>query len=189
DEENSKPLVAKPVETINPDSLINSTLDDFKDDQIKFNPKKPETLPIPKLLNSYVICEKGMLTSLDAFEEVATHAKSELLLEAPDIRDMGEVFLSALTKVDSKVIIQEFDKEDLSYVLLISSLIKSGVQIRTAPVIGSFNLIGDLSHALIISNDDSEDMEYGAVYDDEDSVKDIKKLFEASWNLAKDLDI
>lgn len=189
EEENSKPLVAKPVETINPDSLINSTLDDFKDDQIKFNPKKPETLPIPKLLNSYVICEKGMLTSLDAFEEVATHAKSELLLEAPDIRDMGEVFLSALTKVNSKVIIQEFDKEDLSYVLLISSLIKSGVQIRTAPFVGSFNLIGDLSHALIISNDDSEDMEYGAVYDDEDSVKDIKKLFEASWNLAKDLDI
>lgn len=189
EEENSQPLVAKPIETVKTDSLVNSTLDDFNDDKIKFNPNKPESLPIPKLLNSYVICEKGILTSLDAFEEVATHAKSELLLEAPDIRDMGEVFLSSLAKVNSRVIIQEFDREDLSYVLLISSLVKAGVGIRTAPHIGSFNLIGDLSHALIISNDDSEEMEYGAVYDDEDSVRDIKKLFEASWNLAKDLDI
>ena len=189
EEENSQPVVAKPIETSNSNSFIDSTLDDFTDDKIKFDPNKPETLPIPKLLNSYVICEKGMLTSLDAFEEVATHAKSELLLEAPDIRDMGEVFLSALAKVNSRVIIEEFDREDLSYVLLISSLIKSGVKVRTAPSVGSFNLIGDLSHALIISNDDSEDMEYGAVYDDEDSVRDIKKLFEASWNLAKDLDI
>jgi DNA-binding SARP family transcriptional activator len=30
---------------------------------------------------------------------------------------------------------------------------------------------------------------YLAVYDDEDSVKNIKVLFESSWNLANDLDI
>lgn len=154
---------------------------------IQIDPNNPESLPIPRLLNSFVICEKGILTSKDAFEEVATHAKSEILLEAPDIRDMGEVFLSALSKVNSRVIIQDFDTDDLSYVLLISSLLKSGVNIRTAPVIKSFNLVGDLSHALIISNDDEEDMEYGAVFDDEESVKAIINLFETSWNLSKDL--
>ncbi|MCQ2964910.1 MAG: hypothetical protein MJ203_05020 [archaeon] len=159
-----------------------------KESPIQIDPNNPESLPIPRLLNSYVICEKGILTSKDAFEEVATHAKSEILLEAPDIRDMGEVFLSALTKVNSRIILQDFDTDDLSYVLLISSLLKSGVQIRTAPVIEAFNLIGDLSHALIISNDDEEVMEYGAVFDDEESVKAIKELFETSWNLAKDLD-
>lgn len=158
-----------------------------KDSPIQIDPNNPESLPIPKLLNSYVICEKGILTSKDAFEEVATHAKSEILLEAPDIRDMGEVFLSALSKVNSRIIIQDFDVDDLSYVLLISSLLKSGVQIRTAPVIEAFNLIGDLSYALIISNDDEEEMEYGAVFDDEESVKAIKELFETSWNLAKTL--
>ena len=146
------------------------------------------SLPIPKLLNSFVICEKGILTSKDAFEEVATHAKSEILLEAPDIRDMGDVFLSALSKVNSRILIQDFDTDDLPYVLLISSLLKSGIQIKTAPVIEAFNLIGDYSHALIISNDVEEDVEYGAVFDDEEDVKAIKELFETSWNLAKDLD-
>ena len=155
---------------------------------IQIDPNNPESLPIPKLLNSFVICEKGILTSKDAFEEVATHAKSEILLEAPDIRDMGDVFLSALSKVNSRIIIQDFDTDDLPYVLLISSLLKSGIQIKTAPVIEAFNLIGDYSHALIISNDVEEDVEYGAVFDDEEDVKAIKELFETSWNLAKDLD-
>ena len=53
-----------------------------------------------------------------------------------------------------------------------------------------FNLIGDTSHALIISNSiDEDDFEYGAVYDDEESVENIKKLFESSWELANDLNI
>ena len=78
----------------------------------------------------------------------------------------------------------------VSYVLLLSSLIKKGVEIKTLASVDSFNLIGDTSHALLISNSlDEEDFEYGAVYDDEDSVKNIKVLFESSWKLANDLDI
>lgn len=160
------------------------------EDTIKIDPNDPESIPIPKLLNSYVICEKGILTSQEAFEEVASHSKEEILLEAPTVKDMGERFLSSLSKIKSRVIIQEFDLEDISYVLLLSSLIKKGVEIKTLPSVDSFNLIGDTSHALLISNSiDQEDFEYGAVYDDKESVENIKKLFESSWNLANDLDI
>ena len=160
------------------------------EDTIKIDPNDPESIPIPKLLNSYVICEKGILTSQEAFEEVASHSKEEILLEAPTVKDMGERFLSSLSKIKSRVIIQEFDLEDISYVLLLSSLIKKGVEIKTLPSIDSFNLIGDTSHALLISNSiDQEDFEYGAVYDDKGSVENIKELFESSWNLANDLDI
>ena len=141
-------------------------------------------------MNSYVICEKGILTSQEAFEEVASHSKEEILLEAPTIKDMGDRFLSNLSKIKSRVIIEEFDLEDLSYVLLLSSLIRKGVEIKTLPSVDSFNLIGDTSHALIISNSiDEDDFEYGAVYDDEESVENIKKLFESSWELANDLNI
>ena len=126
----------------------------------------------------------------EAFEEVASHSKEEILLEAPTIKDMGDRFLSSLSKIKSRVIIEEFDLEDISYVLLLSSLIKKGVEIKTLASVDSFNLIGDTSHALLISNSlDQEDFEYGAVYDDEDSVKNIKVLFESSWNLANDLDL
>lgn len=111
-------------------------------------------------------------------------------MEAPTIKDMGDRFLSSLSKIKSRVIIEEFDLEDISYVLLLSSLIKKGVEIKTLASVDSFNLIGDTSHALLISNSlDEEDFEYGAVYDDEDSVKNIKVLFESSWKLANDLDI
>ena len=161
-----------------------------QEDTITIDPNNPESIPIPKLLNSYVICEKGILTSQEAFEEVASHSKEEILLEAPTIKDMGDRFLSSLSKIKSRVIIEEFDLEDISYVLLLSSLIKKGVEIKTLASVDSFNLIGDTSHALLISNSlDEEDFEYGAVYDDEDSVKNIKVLFESSWKLANDLDI
>ena len=161
-----------------------------QEDTITIDPNNPESIPMPKLLNSYVICEKGILTSQEAFEEVASHSKEEILLEAPTIKDMGDRFLSSLSKIKSRVIIEEFDLEDISYVLLLSSLIKKGVEIKTLASVDSFNLIGDTSHALLISNSlDQEDFEYGAVYDDEDSVKNIKVLFESSWNLANDLDI
>ena len=163
---------------------------DTKDNTIQIDPNNPESLPIPKLLNSYVICEKGILTSQEAFEEVAMHSKEEILLEAPTVKDMGERFLSNLSKIKSRVIVQEFDLEDISYVLLLSSLIKKGVEIKTLPNVDSFNLIGDTSHALLISNSiDEADFEYGAVYDDKESVENIKELFESSWNLANDLDI
>ena len=160
------------------------------EETITIDPNNPESIPIPKLLNSYVICEKGILTSQEAFEEVASHSKEEILLEAPTIKDMGDRFLSSLTKIKSRVIIEEFDLEDISYVLLLSSLIKKGVEIKTLPSVDSFNLIGDTSHALLISNSlDEDDFEYGAVYDDEGSVENIKVLFESSWNIANDLDI
>ena len=41
---------------------------------IQIDPNNPESLPIPKLLNSYVICDRGILTSQEAFEEVAKHS-------------------------------------------------------------------------------------------------------------------
>ena len=167
-----------------------SEIADTKEGTIQIDPNNPESLPIPKLLNSYVICEKGILTSQEAFEEVASHSKEEILLEAPTVRDMGERFLSNLSKIKSRVIVQEFDLDDISYVLLLSSLIKKGVEIKTLPSVDSFNLIGDTSHALLISNSiDEDDFEYGAVYDDRESVENIKELFESSWNLASDLDI
>ena len=167
-----------------------SELTGTPEETITIDPNDPESLPIPKLLNSYVICEKGILTSQEAFEEVANHSKEEILLEAPTIKDMGERFLSSISKIKTRIIIQEFDLEDISYVLLLSSLIKKGVEIKTLASVDSFNLIGDTSHALIISNSlDEEDFEYGAVYDDVESVENIKELFESSWKIAKDLDI
>ncbi|WP_297982623.1 hypothetical protein [uncultured Methanobrevibacter sp.] len=180
---------------------VQSSLDDLGEEKsdldaskpqetIKIDPNNPESLPIPKLLNSYVICEKGILTSQEAFEEVASHSKEEILLEAPTIKDMGERFLSSIAQIKTRIIIQEFDLEDISYVLLLSSLIKKGVEIKTMPLVNSFNLIGDTSHALLISNSVSEDdFEYGAVYTDKDSVENIKELFNSSWEIAKDLEI
>ena len=169
---------------------MDSIIPDSSDKTIQIDPNNPESLPIPKLLNSYVICEKGILTSQEAFEEVASHSKEEILLEAPTIKDMGERFLSSIAENKTRVIIQEFDLEDISYVLLLSSLIKKGVEIKTLPIVNSFNLIGDTSHALLISNSvDEEDFEYGAVYTDEPSIENIKELFESSWKIANDLDI
>lgn len=157
---------------------------------IQIDPNDPESLPIPKLLNSYVICDRGILTSQEAFEEVAKHSKEELLLQVQSINDLTDSFLSSLTNVKSRVIIQDEGLDDSNYKDLISSLMDKGVEIRTLSSIDSFNLISDDSYALLISNAVDEDsVEYGAVYNDEDSINNIKSLFESSWQLAKGMEL
>lgn len=157
---------------------------------IQIDPNDPESLPIPKLLNSYVICNRGILTSQEAFEEVAKHSKEELLLQVQSINDLTDSFLSSLTNVKSRVIIQDEGLDDSNYKDLISSLMDKGVEIRTLSSIDSFNLISDDSYALLISNAVDEDsVEYGAVYNDEDSINNIKSLFESSWQLAKGIEL
>ena len=157
---------------------------------IQIDPNDPESLPIPKLLNSYVICDRGILTSQEAFEEVAKHSKEELLLQVQSLNDLTDSFLSSLTNVKSRVIIQDEGLDDSNYKDLISSLMDKGVEIRTLSSIDSFNLISDDSYALLISNAVDEDsVEYGAVYNDEDSINNIKSLFESSWQLAKGIEL
>ncbi len=157
---------------------------------IQIDPNDPESLPIPKLLNSYVICDRGILTSQEAFEEVAKHSKEELLLEVQSINDLTDSFLSSLTNVKSRVIIQDEGLDDSNYKDLISSLMEKGVEIRTLSSIDSFNLISDDSYALLISNAVDEDsVEYGAVYNDADSISNIKSLFESSWQIAKSIEL
>ena len=157
---------------------------------IQIDPNDPESLPIPKLLNSYVICDRGILTSQEAFEEVAKHSKEELLLQVQSINDLTDSFLSSLTNVKSRVIIQDEGLDDSNYKDLISSLMDKGVEIRTLSSIDSFNLISDDSYALLISNAVDEDsVEYGAVYNDADSISNIKSLFESSWQIAKSIEL
>ncbi|KZX17799.1 hypothetical protein MBCUT_00940 [Methanobrevibacter cuticularis] len=160
------------------------------DNTINIDPNFPESLPVPKLLRSYVVCSKGSMTSQEAFHELAKHAKEEILLQISSIKEMEDEFLSMLPALNVKIIIQEFDIKDMSYVLLISSLLEQGIKIKTISLISTINLISDDSHALIISeNDNKEDYDIGAVYTDSKAITNIKSTFEKSWELANDLDI
>lgn len=143
-----------------------------------------------KFLTSYVVCSKGTMTSKEAFDELAKNVKSEMSLEMSSIKDMTNEFLSKISSLNVRIIIQEFDIKDMSYILLITSLLEQGVKIRTLPLINTINLIADDSHALIISENDSmNDLDIGAVYNDSKSVSNIKTMFEKSWSIANDLNV
>jgi len=143
-----------------------------------------------KFLSSFVVCSKGTMTSKEAFDELSKSAKSKISLEMASIKDMAEDFLSKISHLDTRMIIQEFDIKDKEYILLITSLIEQGVEIRTLPIINTINLISDDSHALIISENDSPDnLDIGAVYNDSKSISNVKSMFEMSWGIANDLDI
>jgi hypothetical protein len=70
---------------------------------------------------------------------------------------------------------------------LISSLLKQGVHIRTVPKVHKVNLITDDSHAMIIS-EGQNDVEYGAIFDDRNSISNIRSDFEKTWDIASNLD-
>ena len=154
---------------------------------IKIDINNPESLPVPKSLNSYIISDTGVLTSREAFDNLAVNVNKEIMLEIPSLNDLSDRFLSHVPTIYSRVIIDEFDVSDMSYMFLISSLLKQGVHIKTVPKVHSINLITDDSYAMIIS-EGKDDMEYGAIYDDRNSISNIRADFEKTWNIASNLD-
>ena len=155
--------------------------------EIKIDVNDPESLPVPKLLRSYVICDSGVVSSQEAFDQLAVHVNKEIMLEIPSLNDLSDRFLSHVPTIYSRVIIDEFDVTDMSYMFLVSSLLKQGVHIKTVPKVHTVNLITDDSHAMIIS-EGQNDMEYGAVYNDRNSISSIRADFEKTWDIASNLD-
>ena len=133
------------------------------------------------------IVKKYNVTSKEAFDELAVNVNKEIMLEIPSLNDLSDRFLSHVPTIYSRVIIDEFDLSDMSYMFLISSLLKQGVHIRTVPKVHTVNLITDDSHAMIIS-EGQNDLEYGAIYDDRSSISDIRSNFEKTWSIASNLD-
>ncbi|WP_405265608.1 hypothetical protein [Methanobrevibacter sp.] len=155
--------------------------------EIKIDVNNPESLPVPKSLNSYVLSDDGLLTSKEAFDNLAVNVHKEIMLEIPSLNDLSDRFLSHVPTIYSRVIINEFDVSDMSYMFLISSLLKQGVHIKTVPKVHSINLITDDSHAMIIS-EGKDAVEYGAIYNDRNSISNIRADFEKTWNIASNLD-
>lgn len=154
---------------------------------IKIDINNPESLPVPKSLNSYVLSSSGVKTSKEAFDDLAINVNKEIMLEIPSLNDLSDRVLSHVPTIYSRVIIDEFDVSDMSYMFLISSLLKQGVHIKTVPKVHAINLITDDSHAMIISEGQNQ-MEYGAIYDDRNSISNIRADFEKTWNIASNLD-
>ena len=180
--EEPAPVVNEVVDT---QTLVAPEVAETRDIKIDIN--DPESLPVPKLLKSYVICNGGLITSQEAFDQLAAHVNKEIMLEIPSLTDLSDGFLSHVPTIYSRVIIDEFDVSDMSYIFLISSLLRQGVHIKTVPKVHTVNLITDDSYAMIIS-DGQNDIEYGAVYDDRTSISNIRADFERTWNIASSLD-
>ncbi|WP_299522485.1 hypothetical protein [uncultured Methanobrevibacter sp.] len=156
---------------------------------IKIDVNHPENLPVPKLLRSYVVYGDGLINSSEAFDKLAVGVNKEIMLEIPSLNDLSDRFLSHIPTIYSRVIINDFDVSDMAYTILISSLLKQGVQIKTVPKVHSINLLTDDSHAMIISKGSgNSDVEYGAIYEDRDSISQIRNNFERTWDIASNLD-
>ena len=177
-----EPDVPEPIE---PQVPVAPEITEPRDIKIDIN--NPESLPVPKLLKSYVISDSGLVTSQEAFDKLAINVTKEIMLEIPSLNDLSDRFLSHVPTIYSRVIIDEFDVSDMSYMFLISSLLKQGVHIKTVPKVHTVNLITDDSHAMIIS-EGQNDFEYGAIYEDRNSISNIRADFEKTWNIASNLD-
>ena len=156
---------------------------------IEIDINNPERLPVPDSLKGNVLLDNTLITSNDAFEQLAVGVNKEIMLEIPSLNDLSDRFLSHVPTIYSRVIIDEFDLSDISYTVLIASLLKQGVHIKTVPKVHAINLITDDSHAMIISDGYTVgNSEYGAIYDDRTSISNIRADFEKTWNIASNLD-
>ena len=166
-------------------NIENTEEPDVRDIEIDIN--NPERLPVPNSLKGNILLDNSVLSSNDAFEQLAIGVNKEIMLEIPSLNTLSDRFLSHVPTIYSRVIINEFDLSDISYTVLVASLLKQGVHIRTIPKVHAINLITDDSYAMIISDND-KNSEYGAIYDDRISISNIRSDFERTWNIASNLD-
>lgn len=170
-----------------PEPTPNTNNNEVRDIKIDIN--NPEALPIPKDLNSYIVDNGKLITSQDAFDKLGSNIKKEVMLEIPSLNDLSDRFLSHIPAIYSRVIIEDFDASNISYMILVASLLKQGVHIKTMPKVNTINLITDDSRAIILSKGRKNgDMEYGAIYDDRNVLSEIRTTFDKTWDMAKDLD-
>ncbi len=156
---------------------------------IEIDVNNPERLPIPDSVKGNILIGNELVASNDAFEQLAVGVNKEIMLEIPSLNNLSDRFLSHVPTIYSRVIIDEFDLSDISYAVLIASLLKQGVHIKTVPKVHTVNLITDDSHAMIISDGYATgSSEYGAIYDDRTSISNIRADFEKTWNIASNLD-
>lgn len=200
-------LFENPEHMVNDFEISNAYEEPFQDNFEEFNPiveesinvestpdikldiNNSESLPIPKSLKSFVISNNSnIITSQEAFEQLASNVNKEIMLEIPDLNELSDRFLSHIPTIYSRVIIEDFDVSDISYMILIASLLRQGVHIKTIPKINTINLITDDSHAMIISDNKIKDIEYGAIYNDRLGISEVRASFEKTWDIAKDLD-
>ncbi|WP_295721916.1 hypothetical protein [uncultured Methanobrevibacter sp.] len=165
---------------------VEDLFEDDEDGEIVIDPNNPESIPIPKLLRSYVIGSNGKISTQEAFDELSAKANREVCLITTSLKDLSHDFLLNISNIPTKIIIEDMDLSDLSEKLVISSIINKNVEIRTMPKLNTINLIIDNNYALIVSDDEEdENFQYGAVYDDNKSIDDIKNMFDSTWNLAE----
>lgn len=156
---------------------------------IEIDINNPERLPVPESLKGNVLIGNELIASNDAFEQLAVGVNKEIMLEVPSLNNLSDRFLSHVPTIYSRVIIDEFDLSDISYTVLIASLLKQGVHIKTVPKVHAINLITDDTHAMIISDGYTVgSSEYGAIYDDRTSISNIRADFEKTWDIASNLD-
>ncbi len=183
-----KPVMVEetvPDEVI-PNVPVEDLFEDEKDDEIVIDPNNPESIPIPKLLRSYVIGSNGQISTQEAFDQLSTKANHEVCLITTSLKDLSHDFLNNISNIPTKIIIEDMDLSDLSEELVVSSMINQNVEIRTMPKLDTINLIIDEDYALIVSDsEEDKTFQYGAVYNDHESVGDIRTMFDSTWNLAE----
>lgn len=169
---------------VRPDSIPKPS--PVSDDEIKIDPNNPESLPIPKLLRSYVISSNGRISTQEAFDRLSENAVNEICLITSSLKDLSHNFLENISNIPTKIIIEDIDSTDLSEALILNSITNKNVEIRTMPKLDTINLIVDNDYALIVSDsEEDKDFQYGAVYTDKPSIEDIKTMFNSTWDIAE----
>ena len=128
-----------------------------------------------------LVLKNFVKNKLPYYAELKNNPCENVLSELSKYLNLG--FISS-QRVAIEVIQSEVS--DISYIILISSLLKQGVHIKTIPKVNSINLIVDDSNALIVS--DGSNVQYGALYSDRNGVSQIRSTFDKIWAFANDLD-
>lgn len=147
--------------------------------------EEPEHIITEKKPTSKVLFMHKFSNREEAVNECINDAKNMVRLKIPDLQKIDTQYLNKLTNLDTKIIIQEFDKRDMEYNNLLLNLKERGIDIKTCPIVNTVELLVDYNIGLVVATDPVLNNEIGATYNDKESLDEIYSLFNKFWDKAQ----
>ncbi len=121
----------------------------------------------------------------ETIKDILGGARESIVMMYPWIRNIDISVLKKFTDINSRLIIQEASLDDDASVELIKILLDNNVKVRTMPHIHTVAAVSDNNRGFIISTDPIyESFEVGVIYNDKESIEEIRRLFEEAWSLS-----
>ncbi|MDR2873230.1 MAG: hypothetical protein LBV42_00545 [Methanobrevibacter sp.] len=120
-----------------------------------------------------------------SLEKLVNEGKKEIVIAVPSLNFLSNNLIPQLNNLNSKIIMEKSNTNDISHSLIISSLSKDLSLIRTTELLENIIVVVDNTHALLVSKPINSAIGVGAVFTKKDEIEPVKHTFDLLWDVSE----